>query len=548
MKSQFVFALIAVLLCGAVWAADPDPVFPDVQALSSTPLNAKVTKTYEKDGIVLEEVMYHSEMDGEKSVDIFGIFGYPKGAKNAPAFIWNQGGLYQANDYWVIYGAKRGFAVLCIDFPIGGYRSTGGYPINSGLTIGDDPAKSPIAHGVVALLKGVSFLESRPEVDKNRIGMAGSSWGGFYTTLMVGIDHRLKAGSCFFGTGSQQLGNTWISDVKSTEGAAWAARWAKTLDPALRLPGVKTPINWCTGTNDFAYWMPALMRTISMAGGPTHLALKPNWDHSMTPNLDDEVFGYLDTQLAGKPAFPQLTPITLVKQGKKLLAQWSYTCPPERKITAADLILSYGGDNNWHYRPWITLPATVKGTQCTVELPKSSMPYYISGAVTDADTYRHSTPLLLVNNIDAKAFPQVDGCAEWGSFEKEQLEGYDALHGYPGAAVSTDAKAGKQSAELKAGTASFPPVHFIAGLPTRLSCYMKTTEPTEVVLQLSGQFDNKRFVEKRTVTVGAAWTLVSIEVPTEEAVVTSMAFNVIVPAGKTVLLDDVQCVPIKDMQ
>ena len=106
-------------------------------------------------------------------------------------------------------GAKRGYAALCIDFPQPGYRSTGGYPINSGLELGADPRQAPIYHGAVALLKAVSYLESRAEVDKDRIGMAGSSWGGFFTTLMVGIDPRLKVGACLYGTGNLQLGNAW---------------------------------------------------------------------------------------------------------------------------------------------------------------------------------------------------------------------------------------------------------------------------------------------------------------------------------------------------
>src|ERR1043166_4900606 len=185
-----------------------DPVF-DFIALSATPLDARVLKTTEKDGIVTEEIMYHSEMDGTNRVDIFAFFSYPKGAAKLPAFVWNQGGLAQAGTYWTEFGAKRGYATLCIDFPMPGYRSTGGYPIVSGLELGDDPKKAPIYHGAIALLKAVSFLQSRKEVDKDRIGMAGSSWGGFYTTLMAGIDPRLNACTAMFGTGSLQLGNSW---------------------------------------------------------------------------------------------------------------------------------------------------------------------------------------------------------------------------------------------------------------------------------------------------------------------------------------------------
>src|SRR4028118_347367 len=102
----------------------------DVKALTATPLNPKVLKSTEKDGIITEEVQFHSEMDGEKSVDIFAFFSYPKGATKLPAFIWNQAGHGQASPYFPELGAKRGYAALCIDLPLAGYRSTGGYSIS----------------------------------------------------------------------------------------------------------------------------------------------------------------------------------------------------------------------------------------------------------------------------------------------------------------------------------------------------------------------------------------------------------------------------------
>ncbi len=248
-------ALLA-LMQGGLFA--DDPIF-DVKALSSTPLNPRVISTVEKKGIVTETVRFHSETDGRKDVDIFAFFSYPKAARNLPAFIWNQGGLSQASPGATSKPAARGYVVMCIDFPQPSYRSTGDYPINTGLHVGPDPHKAPIYHGVVALLKAVSYLETRPEVDRNCIGIAGASWGGFFSTLMVGIDPRLKVGSCLYGCGSLQLGNAWWDGVSRNSavpvGPAERERWRTTLDPAWRLPTKTTPIGWVTGTNDAFYSM-----------------------------------------------------------------------------------------------------------------------------------------------------------------------------------------------------------------------------------------------------------------------------------------------------
>ena len=297
----------------------------DVHALSSTPLHSRTLKKTEKGGVITEEVRFHSETDGKQDVDIFAFFSYPKGADRAPAFIWNPGGLGQASRAYTEGGAARGYATLCIDFPQPGYRSTGNYPINTGLDIGPDPRKAPIYRGVVALLKAVSYLETRPEVDRDRIGMAGSSWGGFYTTLMIGIDPRLKVGSAIYGTGSLQLGNAWWDGVsrngKAAPSAAERERWRVTLDPAWRLPTKTTPISWLTGTNDAFYSMPALMQSYKMAAGEKHLTLLPNWDHALPFKMhDDNWYGWLDAHLMGKTPFPTVTPVVVHNEHGRLVA------------------------------------------------------------------------------------------------------------------------------------------------------------------------------------------------------------------------------------
>ena len=537
------FAIIMACMTTGATAAG-DPVFPDVKALSSTPLNARVLKTTEQDGIVIEEVQFHSEMDGEKSVDIFALFGYPKGAQHLPAFVWNQSSMAPAGPYFVELGAKRGYAVLCIDYPLRGYRSTGGYSVN-GLEVGDDPRKAPLAHCAIALLKGVTFLESRPEVDRDRIGMAGASWGGFMTTLMVGVDARLKVGSCFFGTGNLQLGCAWFEGPCADP--VYAERWRSTLDPAWRLAGVKTPISWCTGTNDNFYWMPALMKTYDTIGGPKHLGLIANWDHGLPPALDDEVIGWLDVYLQGKPAYPQLTPLAVKKSGKGLAASWSFTAPPGRKIVSADLMLSYGEPGNWRSRNWITLPAQMAGKACLTTLPASNIPYIISGTVVEDNGYRHSTPLLQVDPRQygvAATPPTLDSFAEWGGFETD-MPAY--MYAYPKIQTSPDAHGGKQSLVLKPGRNALPPVFFIAGLPYRLTGYLKADQPTTVTIQLTGRFDRIQRTLEQTVMVGATWTPVSLDYRTSPAMMTDLKLEFVSPAGRAVLLDDLSFRPVRRM-
>jgi dienelactone hydrolase len=528
--------------------AGSDPVF-DVAALTGTPLEARVLKSAEKDGIVTEEVMFHSEMDGTNRVDIFAFFSYPKGAAKLPAFIWNQSGLAQASAYFPEFGAKRGYAALCIDFPMPGYRSTGGYPINAGLELGDDPKQAPIYHGAVALLKAVSFLQSRPEVDKDRIGMAGSSWGGFYTTLMCGVDPRLRACSAMFGTGSLHLGNSWWDSggKGKLRDAAFRERWRTTLDPSFRLPKSKTPIAWFTGSNDFAYWLPAVMATHAAAGGPKHLTIMPNWDHGLPPIIDEQVFAWLDVHLKGGPAFLDVSPLEVIRQGRRLVARWKCS-GTSRQPGTGDLMLSYGEAGNWTSRYWIVIEADIINRQYSVDLPAAALPYYISGSVTDTKGFRSSTPLLRVDSAslvvaDSEAFPDYDGCSMWGGFEPEQVNFLKAL-AWMNPQVSTDAREGRQSCVLEARTVARN-IYFTAGLPHRFDCYLKAEAETEIQIALTGEFDGERKIEERAFVIGKEWTEVSLDYTPPKCHVGSLSAAFTVREGARALLDSVSFRPVR---
>lgn len=537
--ARWLTVVLTLALCsmeGPVRSGEKEAVF-DLKAILTPPLNTRTTTTTEKDGIVTEEVMFHSEKDGAKSVDIFAFFSYPKGARKLPAFIWNQGGLGQASTYWTEFGAKRGYATLCIDFPLPGYRSTGGYPINSGLELGEDPKRAPIYHGAVALLRAVSYLESRPEVDADRIGMAGSSWGGFYTTLMAGVDPRLKAASSMFGTGNLQVGNSWWDGTgNSSRDAAQREHWRTTLDPAWRLPRSKTPIAWFTTTNDNFYWLPAVNRSYEMAVAPKHLTMVPNWDHALAPTMDEQVFTWLDIHLRGKPAFLHVSPLKIAKEGDHLVARWTFDGP--RRAQAAELMVSYG-DGDWRGRWWVTVPAEMKDGKCSARVPVGAWSCHVGGAVVDADGFRSSTPLVRTLGVNSsEAVPDYNGCGQWGSFEAGHIT-YLKLHGYPTPAVRPDPKEGKQAAVFKAGKSPLPPIYGTAGVPHRFTCWLKADRPTEVTLSLEARTPGKPVLMQKTVKISADWTEAAVDFLPPRDMVGSVRAIVVVPAGVEALMDAV---------
>jgi len=539
-----------------------DPVF-DVETLASTPLNAKVLKKTQANGIVTEEVMFHSEMDGEKSIDIFALFSYKAGAKNLPAYVWNQGGLAQATDDWTVAGAGHGYAVLCIDFPMPKYRSTGNWNIVAGLELPDDPRDAPIYHGAVALLKAVSYLETRPEVDKNRIGMAGMSWGGFYSALMAGIDPRIKAATCMYGSGGMHLGNIWWDGNNQSEhrDAEFRERWRTSLDPAARLAQRKVPIAWFTGTNDWFYWMPAVMHTYARAAGPKHLSVIPNWDHALPGNLVKQMFTWLDVHLKGEKPFNTVGPIRVFYKNGGLIAQWSFKGP--RPVQSAQLILSYGEaglpidpatkrtrpGTPWNSRCWITLPAKIEKNTCSVALPDAAMAYYIGGAVWDQELFQYSTPLARIVptalGLKGKAsLLPYNGAASWGSFEPNQLAYIgEHLGGIP--EVDGGAHGGQYCAVLGDGRMMLPTLFFTSGVAHEFTAYLRANKSCTITAGLEERADGKtpKTVQK-SFKIGEAWTPVRLRHTPAAGLAVRLEPVLNIPKGIVLRLDDVQFRPV----
>ena len=222
MHVRLAFCLLIGLICPALTVAqDKDSIFDVPALLTAGPLNARTLKgPYEKEGVMVEEVMFHSGDGRRQERRYFRHRRVPQGWQKPARVRVEPGrpvpghGLFpdlrcQARLRRALHRLPHRRAL--------GYRSTGGYTINNTLATADDPKQAPIYHGAVALLRAVTYLESRPEVDKDRIGMCGSSWGGYYTTLMVGIDPRLKVGSAMFGCGFLDNGNNWWGPVGGKE-------------------------------------------------------------------------------------------------------------------------------------------------------------------------------------------------------------------------------------------------------------------------------------------------------------------------------------------
>jgi hypothetical protein len=177
---------------------------------SNSPLNAKIVGTITESGLVIEKIIYNSRPKAYVTANLYRLSNL-KGKTGAVLFVCGHGFEAKAYDeYQTVcrYLAKAGLIAMAID-PTGQGERLGYYEkflddttIQWGTTehthegyqlamLGDSLAKYMVHDG----MRGVDYLQSRPDVNKDKIGATGNSGGSTQSSLMMLCDDRIAAAS-----------------------------------------------------------------------------------------------------------------------------------------------------------------------------------------------------------------------------------------------------------------------------------------------------------------------------------------------------------------
>jgi cephalosporin-C deacetylase-like acetyl esterase len=157
------------------------------------PLNDSIQLVSNDDGLKLYSVSFSSVHDKR----VTGLLSIPDETKGPlPVIILLHGlGDRKTVDYIEAgyqYFQQSGYAVLRIDIDNHGDRKK--YDYDFDLTDGYRYwTRDIITQTVFDLRRSIDFLESRVEIDKDRIGFFGISLGGIIGTIFSGVDKRVKA-------------------------------------------------------------------------------------------------------------------------------------------------------------------------------------------------------------------------------------------------------------------------------------------------------------------------------------------------------------------
>jgi len=339
----------------------------DVDALTGPP-QSYAAEGFSEPGV---RALFYDGLDWKGNpTRVFAWYGVPEQAPEGngfPAMVLVHGGGGTAFADWVRLWTGRGYAAIAMDtcgaVPRGSYgnweRHQFGGPWGWG---GFDQMDLPLRdqwpyHAVADVILAHSLIRSFPEVDAERVGLTGISWGGYLTCIVAGVDQRFSFAVPVYGCGYYDLSPTFGRALDRINDAD-AARWLRLWDPSKYLARASMPFLWVTGTNDFAYPLDALQKSYRLPTNQRTLAVRIRMPHAHggPGENPEEIHAFADYHL--KNGLPLARFISQEYEKDTLRATFDSEVP----VIEAELLFTRdSGEIN--QRLWESIPACLESEQ-----------------------------------------------------------------------------------------------------------------------------------------------------------------------------------------
>jgi dienelactone hydrolase len=357
------FALLAALFsCIANTYAETKPKdIWDMKRLSKAP-----AFQWHTDSGPIRQLFYNNEPYKGQPTRVFALYASPEtlGQKVKgpyPAMVLVHGGGGKAFDKWVRLYAERGYAAIAMS--LGGqgpdgkkHHAAAGPGQGHEEKLYDETLAEQdmwTYHAVSAVVRAHSLIRSFKEVDAERTGVTGISWGGYLTCIVAGVDLRFKAASPQYGCGFLHENSAWKAKMHSKMSPAWRKQWIRLWDPSSHIGRTTMPMLFVNGSNDFAYPLDSYDKTYDLVRTPKNISIQPGMKHGHIFEIK-EIFAFLDHHLKGAPPLHRVRSVhrsgdkiaaTVSGPGQIKMARIHYTSEPhannlKRKWTSKTLAVS----------------------------------------------------------------------------------------------------------------------------------------------------------------------------------------------------------------
>lgn len=338
----------------------------NLKALSAAPAVTWGSRT----GLV-QELYYDSEPLNGTPTRVFAYLGRPaeQSSTPQPAIVLVHGGGGKAFSAWAEHWAKRGYVAIAMDLSGNGPNgrlADGGPDQSDSVKFRNfteaDARDMWTYHAVAAVVRAHSLLRSLPEVDPERTGITGISWGGYLTCIVAGVDPRFKVAVPVYGCGFLGENSVWKDNALAKMDANARALWLQLFDPGQYLGKVRRPILFVNGTTDFAYPLDSYQKSYRLVpSNQRHVSVAVNRPHGHIWTFP-EVDAFVDHVLRESPALVRVS--ASATKDQRLAVKLSDAGPFQQ------ISLCYTTNSGpWQKRVWHTAPAQLDGKQLSAQLP-----------------------------------------------------------------------------------------------------------------------------------------------------------------------------------
>lgn len=129
-------------------------------------------------------------------------------------------------------------------------------------------------HAVADSILAHSLLAAIPEIDADRIGLMGISWGGVIAATTMGLDSRIAFAIPVYGSGHKY-------DIPNYFGAALQnnALYRGLWDPMLSISSSTAPTLWLTWLRENNFSLDSQAATYFQSSGPRTVSIVPDMNH-----------------------------------------------------------------------------------------------------------------------------------------------------------------------------------------------------------------------------------------------------------------------------
>jgi dienelactone hydrolase len=333
---------------------------------------------------------------------VFAWLGIPKNRSGKlPGVVLVHGGGGTAFKEWVKKWNERGFAAISIAVegqtderaPKGDGATETGWkrhewagPQRSGI-YGDSSeflADQWMYHAVADTVLANSLLRSLPEVDPDKVGLMGVSWGGVIASTVVGIDNRFAFAIPVYGCGH-------LFDAANQYGRSLGNNdlYKRVWDPLVRLANAKMPVLWFSWPQDQHFPMDCLAANCRAAGGPQMVALIPGLGHGHGPPWNrPESYAFAEAIVkTGRPWCRQTE--SVAKDGR-VRVTFASTKPLDKAMLVSTTDTGFSGKRNWVESP-AKLARIGGGWQVVAQLPAKATASFVNvhcGDLTASSDYQ----------------------------------------------------------------------------------------------------------------------------------------------------------------